>query len=288
MLRSRTATAVLTLVLVLRCSCGAGAQAASSPTGPMTPAAFATCCRPGRTGSRPFLRSSPSVALGALPPHFADQQPLYENLVYGSPTLTDAQVPDFFKDATFGVPPGQAASTVNPRPGVTIVRDSAYGVPHIYGDTRADTMFGAGYAGAADRLFLMDVLRHTGRRGSLLLPRWLQCRDGRAAVGLRSLHRGRPAAPGRPAVAALWRRRTAVGRRRAELRRRDQCLHRGGERRPGAEAGRVPAAQQADRAMENDRRGRDRLAGRRHLRPGRRQRAELRPDDAVLRRALRP
>ena len=46
---------------------------------------------------------------------------------------------------------------------MTIVRDSAYGVPHIYGETRADTMFGAGYAGAADRLFLMDVLRHTGR-----------------------------------------------------------------------------------------------------------------------------
>ena len=46
---------------------------------------------------------------------------------------------------------------------MTIQRDSAYGVPHIYGDTRADTMFGAGYAGAADRLFLMDVLRHTGR-----------------------------------------------------------------------------------------------------------------------------
>ena len=46
---------------------------------------------------------------------------------------------------------------------MTIQRDAAYGVPHIYGDTRADTMFGAGYAGAADRLFLMDVLRHTGR-----------------------------------------------------------------------------------------------------------------------------
>ena len=46
---------------------------------------------------------------------------------------------------------------------MTIIRDSAYGVPHIYGDTRADTMFGAGYAGADDRLFLMDVLRHTGR-----------------------------------------------------------------------------------------------------------------------------
>ena len=48
-------------------------------------------------------------------------------------------------------------------PGVTISATSAYGVPHIYGDTRADTMFGAGYAGAEDRLFLMDVLRHTGR-----------------------------------------------------------------------------------------------------------------------------
>ncbi len=59
--------------------------------------------------------------------------------------------------------PGGLESTIEPRPGVTIQRDSAYGVPHIYGDSRADTMFGAGYAGAADRLFLMDVLRHTGR-----------------------------------------------------------------------------------------------------------------------------
>ncbi|HWC07483.1 MAG TPA: penicillin acylase family protein, partial [Solirubrobacterales bacterium] len=98
-----------------------------------------------------------------LPPHFADQQALYENLVYASPTLTDDQIPNYFKDATFGVPAGGLESTVEPRPGVTIQRDSAYGVPHIYGDTRADTMFGAGYAGAADRLFLMDVLRHTGR-----------------------------------------------------------------------------------------------------------------------------
>ena len=36
-------------------------------------------------------------------------------------------------------------------------------MPRIYGDTRVDTMVGAGYAGAQDRLFLMDVLRHTGR-----------------------------------------------------------------------------------------------------------------------------
>ena len=35
-------------------------------------------------------------------------------------------------------------------------------MPHIYGDTRADTIFGAGYASAEDRLFFMDVLRHAG------------------------------------------------------------------------------------------------------------------------------
>jgi acyl-homoserine lactone acylase PvdQ len=46
---------------------------------------------------------------------------------------------------------------------VTIVRDRSFGIPHIYGDTRAGAVFGAGYAGAEDRLFLMDVLRHTGR-----------------------------------------------------------------------------------------------------------------------------
>lgn len=118
---------------------------------------------PGENGLDTLAQIFAFRGTGALPPHFADQQPLYENLVYGSPGLTDAGIGSYFKDATFGVPAGEVASTVEPKPGVTIVRDAAYGVPHVYGDTRADTMFGAGYAGAADRLFLMDVLRHTGR-----------------------------------------------------------------------------------------------------------------------------
>ena len=58
---------------------------------------------------------------------------------------------------------GDAESTVSPRSDVTIVRDKGYGVPHVYGSTRAGVMFGAGYAAAQDRLFLMDVLRHTAR-----------------------------------------------------------------------------------------------------------------------------
>ena len=54
-------------------------------------------------------------------------------------------------------------STESPEPGVTIVRDKQFGVPHIYGDTRAALMFGIGWATAEDRLFFIDVLRHAGQ-----------------------------------------------------------------------------------------------------------------------------
>jgi len=52
--------------------------------------------------------------------------------------------------------------TYSPRGDVTIERDNL-GVPHVYGDTRAGAMVGLGYAGAEDRLFFMDALRHAGR-----------------------------------------------------------------------------------------------------------------------------
>src|SRR5205085_2996816 len=100
---------------------------------------------------------------GTYPPHFTDQLPLYANLLYGSPTLTREQIPSYYKDATFGVKEGDLASSESPRTDVTIERDSAFGVPHIYGTTRAGMMFGAGYAAAADRLFFIDVLLHTAR-----------------------------------------------------------------------------------------------------------------------------
>jgi acyl-homoserine lactone acylase PvdQ len=88
---------------------------------------------------------------------------MYGDLVYASPGLQAADIPKFFKDATFGVKDGEAERTYSPRGDVTIVRDSNFGVPHIYGATRAGAMFGLGYAGAEDRLFVMDVLRNAGR-----------------------------------------------------------------------------------------------------------------------------
>jgi acyl-homoserine lactone acylase PvdQ len=141
----------------------AAASAAAQPFGTNDAGGFRNVLPPGENGLDTVQQLFEFRGQKVLPPHFADQQPLYENLLYGSPTLTESQIPNYYKDATFGVPSGQVESEIEPRPGVTIQRDKAYGIPHIYGVTRADTMFGAGYAGAQDRLFLMDVLRHTGR-----------------------------------------------------------------------------------------------------------------------------
>jgi acyl-homoserine lactone acylase PvdQ len=157
-------TVVFAVLIALALLGASTAAAAPQPYGASDAGGFRNVLPPGENGldnlQQLFLFRGPTKT---LPPHFADQQPLYENLVYGSPGLTEAQIPNFYKDATFGVPAGEVESTVEPKPGVTILRDKAYGIPHIYGDTRAGTMFGAGYAGAQDRLFLMDVLRHTGR-----------------------------------------------------------------------------------------------------------------------------
>jgi acyl-homoserine lactone acylase PvdQ len=160
--RARALTSFV-VALIFAAALAPAASAAPSPFGTNDAGGFRNVLPPGENGLDSVQQLFQYRGPGVLPAHFADQQPLYENLVYGAPTLTEDQIPNFFKDATFGVPADKIESTIEPRPGVTIQRDSAFGVPHIYGDTRPDTMFGAGYAGAADRLFLMDVLRHTGR-----------------------------------------------------------------------------------------------------------------------------
>ena len=66
---------------------------------------------------------------------------------------------------------------------MTIVRDKGFGVPHVYGRTRAGAMFGLGYAGAEDRLFFMDVLRHAGPRRAGGLRRRRRTRRWTASSG---------------------------------------------------------------------------------------------------------
>lgn len=104
-----------------------------------------------------------AVQLGQLPSRFTDQQPLYDGIMPKASSLTEADIPTYYKDATFGSMPGGVESVTTPRPGVQIFRDRAYGMAHVYGDARADVMFGAGYATAQERLFLMDALRRTAK-----------------------------------------------------------------------------------------------------------------------------
>jgi acyl-homoserine lactone acylase PvdQ len=133
---------------------------------------FRNVMPPGQKG---VLNAAEALAAqgGQYPDHVNDQTPLYELLVYegGQPIagdertrylgITDGDLPRFFKDASFG--PAEAARTYSPTEGLTITRGSDFGVPTIVGETRAATMFGAGYAAAEDRMFLMDLLRHVGR-----------------------------------------------------------------------------------------------------------------------------
>ncbi|MEE6256896.1 penicillin acylase family protein [Plantactinospora sonchi] len=118
---------------------------------------------PGQNGNATLVDILANQTLGLLPPHSADQLGRYADLVYGYAGLREDQIGTFFTNASFGVPAGQVERSYSPRSDVTVVRDRATGIPHVTGSTRGGTMFGAGYVGAEDRLFTMDLLRHVGR-----------------------------------------------------------------------------------------------------------------------------
>ncbi|MDQ6810382.1 MAG: penicillin acylase family protein, partial [Actinomycetota bacterium] len=144
---------------------GAGAAVPVEPYGTNDAGGFRNVLPAGENGLDNATQLAEFQAKGTYPPHYVDQLPLYANLLYASPTLTREQIPSYYKDATFGIKEGDVGSVESPltRTDVTIARDSSFGVPHVYGSTRAGVMFGAGYAAAQDRLFLIDVLRHTAR-----------------------------------------------------------------------------------------------------------------------------
>ncbi|WAX58125.1 penicillin acylase family protein [Jatrophihabitans cynanchi] len=116
---------------------------------------------PGENGLVNAVDAARFELLKQRPAHSQDQLGKYANLLYGYPSLTDATLGDYFEDESFGVRPSDVTRTETPGPGVTIYRDRL-DVPHVYGQTDSALAFGAGYAQAEDRLFLMDVLRHYG------------------------------------------------------------------------------------------------------------------------------
>ncbi|MFH9349496.1 penicillin acylase family protein [Kitasatospora sp. NPDC017646] len=118
---------------------------------------------PGENGNATLAEILLNRMFGSRPAHTDDQLGPYAALASGYSGLTEAGLRSFFNDASFGVPADQVAGSTSPRPDVTIVRDKATGVPHISGTTRYGTEFGAGYAAAQDRLWVMDLFRHVGR-----------------------------------------------------------------------------------------------------------------------------
>ncbi|MCW2596093.1 MAG: penicillin acylase [Jatrophihabitans sp.] len=116
---------------------------------------------PGENGLVNVLDAAQFELLGKRPAASQDQLGKYANLLYGYPTLTDSTLSDYYNDESFGALPADITRTETPTSGVTIYRDK-HDVPHIYGNTDQTMAFGAGYAQAEDRLFLMDVLRHYG------------------------------------------------------------------------------------------------------------------------------
>ncbi len=143
---------------------GASAQGQSlvQPYGTNDPGGFHNILPPGQCQNVDAIELGVFLAVGTIPQHCDDQRGMYEDLVYATPGLNQSQIPDYFKDGSFGVQAGNVVRTYSPRNGVTVVRDN-FNVPHIYADSRANLMWAAGYTGAEDRLFFMDVLRHAGR-----------------------------------------------------------------------------------------------------------------------------
>jgi acyl-homoserine lactone acylase PvdQ len=154
---------LLGLLAVALLTAPAAHAASPAPYGTDDAGGFRNVLPAGQAGVANVFQLAQFEAGGSRPAHWDDQEPLYDGLLYASPSLTADDLPKYFKDATFGVKPEDVESTISPRSGVTIVRDKQFGVPRIYGDTFEDVEFGAGYAAAQDRLFLIDVLRHTGR-----------------------------------------------------------------------------------------------------------------------------
>lgn len=116
----------------------------------------------GTTTAAQYLQGQQNPS--SHPPHQYDQRALYDgpSFVPGG-IVTGAQMLQFTKEETFGVPDDQIESIESPKPGLTIIRDKAAGVPHIFATTKSLAKFGAGWVSAEDRMFMMDVLRHAGR-----------------------------------------------------------------------------------------------------------------------------
>src|SRR5262249_24714771 len=104
---------------------------------------------PGNYGGIPFTANS------------TDQLPLYTGLTPLRDNITLADISQFYLPEDFA-PIAPSHEEVTGRPGLQLIYD-AYGIPHVYGQTREDVAFGAGWTTARDRGLLIQLGRDPAR-----------------------------------------------------------------------------------------------------------------------------
>ncbi len=121
----------------------------------------------------------PSGEYGSVPPPVPaaeTQAKMYDALTPLFDRVTNAGLLSDFKPETLGTATPGPVHTETPHPGVTIVRDG-FDVPHIFGATRDDVTWGAGWALAEDRALLLQEARYDSLVAAIDAP-------GVSALGL--------------------------------------------------------------------------------------------------------
>jgi acyl-homoserine lactone acylase PvdQ len=129
----------------------------------------------------PHGQTQPGAAWGSAPGMLpANAQALmYDRLTPLGRNVTDAVLAPsadgtgYFKSAKLLSPDDPSLitdETVSAQGLTARIRRDAYGVPHVYSDTDAGVIFGAGYALATDRSLLLDQARNNGIAGAIDLP----------------------------------------------------------------------------------------------------------------------
>jgi len=111
---------------------------------------------PGNYGGLPFTENS------------TDQLPLYSGLTPLRDDVTKSDINDLFLPMDFA-PIGDAHEEDTGEPGLRLIYD-AYGIPHVYGKTRYDVAFGAGWSTARDRQLLLQLGRGPARAAVADVP----------------------------------------------------------------------------------------------------------------------
>jgi acyl-homoserine lactone acylase PvdQ len=155
-LRWTTVCCAVVVAFVLLCFGARGARAATAASIDFAGQAY-DVLPPGEDGGFPPDANSTS------------QIALYDGLTPLGGRVTSSDLGIYFKSEHFGVQGPVVRAEDTGHPGLTIVRDS-FDVPHVYGRTRDDVMFGSGWVAAEDRGLLMEEARGPARVAALDVP----------------------------------------------------------------------------------------------------------------------